>query len=98
ARTQDVGAQHVGVDARAFKQVGLGGPAGAAGIAAVGGGDQVDQGGDVGFGGRAEGGGLHGGSLRGGGSTGSRLRPAHPSSRRTLRSAARNASISSCVL
>src|SRR5690606_3754958 len=45
---------HPGLDALAVKQVGLGGPALAAGLAAVGGGDQLDDGGDVGGGGGAE--------------------------------------------
>src|SRR3546814_3577180 len=51
----DVGAQHVRIDAVAVEEVGLGRPAGAAGVAAVGGGDQRDEGGDVGRGGVAEG-------------------------------------------
>src|SRR3546814_8973190 len=51
----DVGAQHVRIDAVSVEEVGLGRPAGAAGVAAVGGGDQRDEGGDVGRGGVAEG-------------------------------------------
>src|SRR3546814_13421469 len=44
-----------GLDAVAVEEVGRGRPAGAAGVAAVGGGDQRDEGGDVGRGGVAEG-------------------------------------------
>ena len=55
----DVAAQAFGIDALAVQHVRFGGPAGAAGVAAVGGGDQLDQGGDVGVRGRAESEGVH---------------------------------------
>src|SRR5690606_17153415 len=48
-----------------FEEVGFGGPAGAAGLAAVGGRDERDEGGDVRLGGGAETG-LHGGGFYGG--------------------------------
>src|SRR3546814_14189479 len=51
ARALDVGAQHVGVDAVAVEEIGFRGPADAAGVAAVGGGDPRGEGGTVGGGG-----------------------------------------------
>src|SRR5690606_10084908 len=65
AGAAQVGAQHLGVDAGAGEEVGFGGPAGAAGLAAVGGRDARDEGGDVRLGGGAETG-LHGGGFYGG--------------------------------
>src|SRR5690606_14365498 len=56
----DVCQQDLGDDAVAVQQVGLGSPAGATGLAAVGGGDQLDDCGDIGCGSGAEGGRRHG--------------------------------------
>jgi hypothetical protein len=50
----DVSAQDLGIDAVPVEEIGFGGPAGAAGIAAIGGGDQVDDGVEVGQPGGAE--------------------------------------------
>src|SRR5690606_23397587 len=111
ARTRQVGTQHLRVDALALEQVGLGGPAGAAGIAAVGGRDQGDQVGNVVLGGGVEVGCVHGRIVGvacggpqppagdvGGGARSGRARRDQPSSLRTFCSAATKASISSCVL
>src|SRR5690606_3380502 len=54
ARPRDVLPQYRGVDALALEQVGLGGPAGPAGLSPIGAGDQRDERRDVGQAGIAE--------------------------------------------
>jgi hypothetical protein len=43
ARARDVLPQHVGIDAVAVEEIGFGGPADTAGVAAIGRGDEFDQ-------------------------------------------------------
>ncbi len=59
ARPLDVGEQARGVHPLAVEEIGFGGPAHARGVAAVGRGDQFDQGRNVVRGGAAEGEGIH---------------------------------------